>query len=343
MSIKNKTFTLAGTKIEPGTHEIIIFPAADLYTQTKIGIPIHVFHGKQAGPKLFVTSAIHGDELNSIEIIRRLHNQKWLKHLRGTLITIPVVNIYGFIIQSRYLPDRRDLNRTFPGNKEGSLAARLANILTEEIISQCQYGIDLHTGARRRMNLPQLRVDLEAPGVKQLAKVFEAPVIIDAKIRDGSLRQAACELGIPLLVYEGGEALRINELCIRMGLRGIAKVMNHLKMISVPSLNKKSKFKPVITQTARWIRAPVSGFLEPNINLNRSFLVKKGQTIAYIHDPFLINPSQPVIAPFSGVIIGSTNLPVINEGDAIFNIASTKRIKDMQAYIEELRDEIADD
>jgi predicted deacylase len=340
MTKKNTTLLIAGKKIEPGTHTTVLLPSADLYTQTKMGIPIHVFHGKQAGPKMFITSVLHGDELNSIDIIRRLHNQKWINNIKGTLITIPIVNVYGFIIQSRYLPDRRDLNRCFPGSKAGSLAARLAKVLTDEIIAQCDYGIDLHTGAIGKINLPQLRVNLAMPGMKKLAQAFEAPVILDAKIRDGSLRQAASELGIPVLVYEGGEALRFNELVIRMGVRGITKVMNYLGMISLPSMNKKTAFKPVITQTTRWVRAPVSGFVEPLKDINRSFLVKKDEILAFIHDPFLIKPSQPVLAPFDGILIGITNLPVVNEGDAIYNIASTKRLKHMAAYIDELREEL---
>ena len=250
--------------------------------------------------------------------------------------------MYGFIIQSRYLPDRRDLNRSFPGSKSGSLAARLAHVITKEIISICQYGIDLHTGGYGKINLPQLRVNLATPGAKQLAKAFEAPVIIDAKIRDGSLRQAASELGIPILVYEGGEALRFNELCIRMGVRGIEKVMNYLGMISTASGIKNTEFKPVITQTSRWVRASDSGILEPVKDITKSFIVKKDEIIYYIHDPFLINKSQPVIAPFDGILIGSTNLPVVNEGDAICHIASTKRLKHMRAYIDELKEEISE-
>ncbi len=341
MATKNKPFEIAGEFIEPGTTETIFLPTPDLYTQTKMSVPVHVFHGKYSGPKLFVTSAIHGDELNSIEIVRRLHKQKWLKNLKGTLITLPLVNVYGFIIQSRYLPDRRDLNRTFPGSQDGSLAARLAHLITEEIISKCQYGIDLHTGSQGKTNLPQLRVNLETPGAKPLAKAFEAPVIIDAKIRDGSLRQAASELGIPILVYEGGEALRFNELCIRMGVRGIEKVMNYLGMISTVNGTKKTDFKPVITQTSRWVRAQASGILEPVKDISKSFTVKKDEIVYFIHDPFLINPSIPVTAPFDGIIIGLTNLPVINEGDAICHIASTKKLKHMRAYIDELKNEIS--
>lgn len=339
MQRKNKSITIAGHEIQPGTHVTISLPAADLYTQTEMGIPIHVFHGKNPGPKLFITSALHGDELNGVEIIRRLHRQKWLKNLSGTLITIPIVNIYGFIIQSRYLPDRRDLNRSFPGSKKGSLASRLAYRLTNEIISKCDYGIDLHTGSSGKFNIPQLRVNLDTPGTKQLAKAFEVPVIIDAKVRDNSLREAANKLGIPILVYEGGEALRFNEICIRMGVRGITKVMNYLGMISLHS-KRETKYKPVITQTARWVRASCSGFLEQVKKPDKSFIVHKGQVIAYIHDPFVMNPSQPVIAPFDGIMIGITNLPIVNEGDAICNIASTKQLKNIRAYIEELREEV---
>lgn len=332
--------TIANTEINPGTHTTLSLPAADLYTQTKMGIPIHVFHGLHSGPKIFVTGTVHGDELNSIEIIRRLHHHKGLKTLRGTLITIPVINIYGFIIQSRYLPDRRDLNRSFPGSKEGSLAARLAHVLTKEIISKCDYGIDLHTGAYGRVNLPQLRVNLKTPGAKKLAQAFDVPVVIDAKIRDGSLRQAANELGIPVLVYEGGEALRINELCIKMGVRGILNILHYLKMIDNPPKTKKSTLKPLFTQTSRWVRAPTSGLVQPSRDFTQSFAVKRGETLAYIHDPFLLNPTELVKAPFDGIIIGVTNLPVVNEGDAIYNIALTSRSKHISAYIEELREEI---
>lgn len=341
--MKNPPLVIAGNTVQPGTHTILSLPSADLYTQTKMGVPIHVFHGKKAGPRVFITSTIHGDEVNSIEIVRRVHQQKWLKNLKGTLITIPVVNIYGFIIQSRYLPDRRDLNRSFPGNKKGSLAARLAIMLNEEIIAKCQYGIDLHTGAEGRINLPQLRVNLATPGAKQLAKAFDVPVIVDAKIRDGSLRQAASELGIPVLVYEAGEAFRYHEMCVRIGVRGIKNVLHYLGMIQVPQRKKKHDLKPLITDAVSWIRADVSGMLQPLKDFSKPFVVKKGEMIAYIHDPFLVNPSEPVLAPFNGIVIGLTNYAIVNEGDAICNIAMTKRLKHIMAYIEDLRDEVTED
>lgn len=339
--MKNKSITIANQKIEPGSIVNISLPSANLYTQTNIDLPARVFHGKHAGPKMFIIATIHGDELNSIEIIRRLNEHHALKHLRGTLIIIPVANIFGFILRQRYLPDRRDLNRSFPGSKTGSLAARLANILIDEVVSQCNYGIDLHTGCYGHLNMPQLRVNLDTPGTKKLALAFDVPMIIDAKNRDGSLREAAGELGIPLLVYEGGEALRFNEICIRAGLRGIINVLHCLEMITVSKKRKINKYKPVITQSTSWVRAPVSGLMQPLAQVAKP--VAEGDLLATIHDPFLQNESTPVHAPFDGIIISQLNEPLVNEGDAMYHIASIKKIDEVSAHIEELREELKEE
>lgn len=336
--MKNKPITIAGKEIEPGTSKIITLPSASLYTQTNIDLPAHVFHGKQAGPKLFISGTIHGDELNSIEIIRRLHKHNALKRIHGTLITIPIVNVFGFILQSRYLPDRRDLNRSFPGSKAGSLAARLANLLLEEVVTQCSYGIDLHTGAIGRTNMPQIRVNLDTPGAEDLARAFDVPIILNAKIRDGSLREAASELGIPLLVYEGGEALRFDEFSIRMGLRGILNVLSTLGMISTKIAKRRKKNQSIVTDTSRWVRSPASGILQPLVSVTKT--VQKNDKLAYIHDPFMVNESTAVVAPFDGVIVGKTNLPLVNEGDALFNIASTSKLEKVETFIEELLDQV---
>ncbi|VVC76323.1 N-alpha-acetyl-L-2,4-diaminobutyric acid deacetylase [Aquicella siphonis] len=338
--MKNKTLIIAGNTIKPGERKVILFPAPNINTQIKIDIPVHIFHGKRAGPKLFIVSAIHGDELNSIEIIRRVHEYIHKQELKGTLITVPVVNIHGVIMQTRYLSDRRDLNRSFPGSKKGTLAGRLAHALIQHVMSNCNYGIDLHTGAVGRMNMPQLRVDFSTPGSKDFARSFNAPVILDSKQRDGSLRQAASELGIPLIVYEGGEALRFNELCIRAGVRGIVSVMHHLKMVKSGDRHAGKKSKSVITKTSRWVRAPASGLIEP---VKDAFArsVKQGEILARIHDPFLMNPSTPVIAPFDGIVIGQSLKAMTTEGDALYHIASFKKITGVRAYIEELREEIS--
>lgn len=338
--MKNKTLIIAGQEIAPGTRTQIVLSSPTLYTQTNVDLPVHVFHGYHAGPKLFVIGTIHGDELDSIEIIRRLHKHSILKRIHGTLITIPVANIYGFITRSRYLPDRRDLNRSFPGSKGGSLAARLANSIIEEVVMQCNYGIDLHTGAFGRMNMPQVRVNLDTPGADQLARAFDVPVILNAKVRDGSLRFAASELGIPLLVYEGGEALRFDEFCIRLGVLGILNVMHSLGMITRRTNKKPRKSQAVITDTSRWVRSTASGVVQSLVQVANT--VKKDDVLATVHDPFLTKPSVQVLAPFDGIVIGKANLPLVNEGDALFNIASITKLENVEAYIEELSDEVTE-
>lgn len=335
----NKPFTMAGHTIDPGTQTTILFPAPNINTQVKMDIPVHVFHGCNPGPKFFIVGTLHGDELNSIEIIRRVHKHINLKKLNGTIITVPVANVYGMIVQSRYLPDRRDLNRSFPGASTGSLATRLAHGLMEHVISQCQFGIDLHTGALGRINMPQLRVNLETPRAKELALAFNTPVILDAKLRDGSLRQAASELGIPLLVYEGGEAMRFNELCIRAGVKGVINVLHYLGMLVV-SKNHNQINRAMISDTSRWVRAPASGFVQPVKDVIAR-AVNKGDVLSYVHDPFLSNPSIEITAPFDGIVIGQTLKPLASEGDALYHIASFKKIDGVKAYIEEYGGEIS--
>ena len=218
---RNKPIQIGETIIQPGERTIVDLPVADLYTATSLSMPVKVICGRTAGPVLFVSAAIHGDELNGVEIIRRLLKRKALRSLRGTLLAVPIVNVHGFLDQSRYLPDRRDLNRSFPGSPKGSIAARLANIFIKQIVRKADYGIDLHTGAINRSNLPQIRANLDDPRNEDLAKAFGAPVIIGSSILDGSLRACASDIGMPILIYEAGEALRFDETSIRAGLRGI--------------------------------------------------------------------------------------------------------------------------
>jgi uncharacterized protein len=330
--LKNKPLVIAGKQIIPGTQETILFPSPNINTQIKIEIPVHIFHGKIKGPSLFVIGAIHGDEVNSIEILRRVYNYIKIKKLHGTVIIIPVVNVYGLILQSRYLPDGRDLNRSFPGSENGSLAARLAHGLLE-LIKDCDYGIDLHTGALGRVNIPQLRTNFEIPGAKKLAHAFGTPVILDAKLRDGSLREAVSELGIPVLVYEGGEALRFNELSIRAGVRGVINILKYLNMLS-SEINSKNKVRSAIADSSRWIRASASGLVQP-INQALGRMVKKNELIAQIHDPFLINKPTGVVVPFDGIVIGQALKPLASVGDALYHIASFKKLKELGEYLEE--------
>jgi predicted deacylase len=230
---------------------------------------------------------------------------------------VPVVNVYGFVSQSRYLPDRRDLNRSFPGSKTGSLAARLANLFMEEIVARCTHGIDLHTAALHRDNLPQIRALVNDPETRQLAQAFGSPVILNSDLRDGSLRQAVADLGIPMLLYEAGEALRFNEFAIRAGVNGIISVMRELEMLP-PRRTKKSLAEPVVAHSSGWIRAPQSGILRSLTALGCH--IKKGDTMAMIADPFG-EKTETVTAPFPGIVIGRTNLPLVHEGEALYHVA----------------------
>lgn len=314
-------FMIAGVELKKGTTTTINLELPKLYnTPTKL--PIRVIRGKRDGPTVFISAAIHGDELNGIEIIRRFRKLSILKKLKGSVILVPIVNVYGIMTLSRYLPDRRDLNRSFPGSSKGSLAARVAKIFFDEIVSKCNLGIDLHTASVHRSNLPQIRTNIEDSYTYNLAKAFEAPVILHSQIRDGSLRAVAQEKGIPILLYEAGEALRFDEQSIRIGVKGLVNVLRANEML--PKAAKKVKKTPIITKNSKWIRAIESGMLRTIKALGET--VKQDEIIAYIDEP-LGDEIFQILAPFDGIIIGKTEIPLIQEGDAVFHIAEFKNLE----------------
>jgi predicted deacylase len=333
MATKNKPITINGVTIQPGQQRVIELPVGKLYTHIDVNIPLQVICGKSSGPTLFISAAIHGDELNGVEITRRLLKTSLLKRLRGTLIVIPVVNIFGIIQHSRYLPDRRDLNRSFPGSSRGSLAARLAHTFLHEVVQRCDYGIDLHTGAVHRSNLPQIRANLDDPETKMLAEAFSVPVLLNSNLRDGSLRESANEHGVKVLLYEAGEALRFDELSIRAGVRGILSVMRTLAMLS-PTKTRSKRHEPFVARSSSWERAPESGIFRSVAALGAR--VKKGDLLGVISDPSdLFDPTEyPVTAQYSGLVIGRTNIPLVNEGDALFHVARFEDIKEAAASVE---------
>jgi predicted deacylase len=301
-------------------------------------IPVHVVSGKKSGPVLFVSAAIHGDEINGVEIIRRLLKLPSMRRLRGTIIAVPIVNVHGLVNHSRYLPDRRDLNRSFPGTEKGSLAARLANLFMKEIVAKSTHGIDLHTGALHRSNLPQIRANMEDPETEKLAQAFQVPVIISSNLRDGSLREAAAENGIPMLLYEAGEALRFDEISIRAGVKGIVNVMRHLQMLPATRSRGKKKIEPVVAHSSSWVRAPDSGMLRAMVALGSR--VKKDTLLGVIADPFGERELE-VKSAFGGIVIGRTNIPLVNEGDALYHIARFEDIRDAEAKVDEFQEELS--
>jgi len=316
---------------------IVNIPVARLYTSTDLYMPVEVINGRRDGPRLFVSAAIHGDELNGVEIIRRLLRHSALKRLRGALLAVPVVNVHGFLHRSRYLPDRRDLNRSFPGSDRGSLAGRIADLFMREIVAHCTHGIDLHTGSVHRQNLPQIRGNLDDPETLRLAEAFGAPVMINANLRDGSLREAAAAHGIPMLLYEGGEALRFDEVAIRAGIRGVLNVMRALDML--PPVRRHGRIvQPVKVRSSTWVRAPDSGVLRSRVALGTRII--KGDTIGFITAP-LTDIQERIRAPFDGVLIGRTHLPLVHEGEALFHLARFEKNSAAAKQVEVLHESLA--
>ncbi len=302
-------------RIAPGQTERVELPVARLSTQTVLSLPVTVVNGAQPGPHLWLSAAVHGDEVNGVEIIRRVLQGLNSNHLKGAIIAAPIVNMFGFIHQSRYLPDRRDLNRSFPGNAHGSLAGRLAHLFMKEIVSHCQYGIDLHTASHHRTNYPQIRANLHDPLTYQCAQAFGAPILVHAVSRDGSLRQAAAQNGIPVLLYEGGEALRFDEASIQIGVQGIQRVMAWLDMYTPASSPTPDILESYET---RWIRAPRSGILHLIASLGE--WVSQEQPLGWITDAFGERRTQ-VYSRYDGLVIGHYQNPLVNQGDGLFHIA----------------------
>jgi predicted deacylase len=326
MKQQQSALKIHNTFINPGERVIVQIPMPGLYNSSPMTMPVHVLRGKLPGPCLLVTAAIHGDEINGVEIIRRLLKLRVLNQLHGTIILVPVTNVYGFISQSRYLMDRRDLNRTFPGSDRGSLAARLANLILQELVSKCTHIIDLHTGSLHRTNLPQVRITLDDPEMVHLAKAFHAPIILNTRSPDGSLRQAAKNLGISTLLYEAGEALRFDEDSIRIGVHGIVNVMRELKMLPATHKQPKVKYTPKIAEYSSWVRAPRSGIIRPSYGLGDH--VMKGDELGIVADPLGL-AEVTIQSPIDGIIIGMNNLPMVHEGDALFHIASLDKQEPM--------------
>jgi uncharacterized protein len=307
----------AGETIPPGRRRIVDIPLSMMSDHTPATLSVQVIHGSREGPTVFVSAAIHGDEITGVEIVRRLVQASALKRIAGTVLLIPIVNAFGFIGQSRYLPDRRDLNRSFPGSEHGSLASQLAHRFLKDVVSRCDFGIDLHSAAQHRVNFPQIRFAPEDTRALELAQAFGPPVILESSLREGSLRQAARDLGVPVIVYEAGEALRFDEFAIRVGLKGVLKTLKHLGVVSARGIRPEVAETPVVAKSL-WVRAPAGGILRTLRTIGDS--VAKGETIGLISDPFG-QEEIPVAATAPGLIVGRTNLPVINQGDALFHIA----------------------
>ena len=310
-------FEINAAQVPAGTVETVHLPVSAMPDHTPVTLSVQVHHAKRPGPVMFVSAAVHGDEVIGVEILRRLLRAPQLEALRGTLLAVPVVNSFGFLSRSRYLPDRRDLNRCFPGHPTGSLGSRLAHIFLQEVVLRCDFGVDLHSAAIHRTNLPQIRVSPDDPATLEMAQAFGAPVILTSPLRDGSLRGEAAARGTPVLLYEAGEGLRFDELAVRAGVAGILRVMRAKGMLPAKGI-AAPKAAPHLCKSSQWLRAPAGGLL-------RTFraegeMIEAGDLLATVSDPFG-KAETDLVAPSDGILIGRAILPVVNEGDAIFHLA----------------------
>lgn len=314
-----ESFAIGNVRVRAGSAKNVELPITRLVTGGDVSLPVRVVHGRADGPTVWVNAAIHGDEVIGVEVIRQLMAELDARTLRGTVLAVPVVNVLGFLAGDRYLPDRRDLNRSFPGSARGSLASRIAHLFMSEVVSKCEVGIDLHTAADRRTNLPQIRADLDDPRTRELAEAFGAPVMLHARLRDGSLRQAGHDRGATVLLYEAGEALRFEEEPIAVGVQGVRRVLAALDMVDPVAERAEERPATVESRSSSWVRARGTGILHLEVHLGDR--VEAGQRLGGLSDTFgrrvrLVHADSP------GIVIGLTRAPIVNAGDALVHIAT---------------------
>lgn len=331
-----EAFSIAGQSIAPGTQADIGFPITTMATGTASSLAVRVIHGARPGPAVFVSAAIHGDEIIGTAIIQRLAQSLRPEALAGTVLLVPVANIFGFITHSRYLPDRRDLNRSFPGSAGGSLAGQLAHIFYREVVGRCSLGIDIHSAAIHRYNLPQIRIAAGNRKLVELAMAFGAPVIIESPLRDGSLRDLAQKKGVDMLLMETGEALRFDRLSIETGASGVCRVLAHLGIIEADD-GLSAVGIPARANRSVWVRSPRGGVTH---RVRKSGdPVRKGDLLARVAGLFG-EDAQDMVSPLDGIIIGHATLPVVHQGDALFHIAAIAHPERVGRQIDTITDAI---
>ena len=309
-------FLLAGRSIRLGTSEDVRLPISQTYVGDSINIPLRVIRGAEPGPKLFVTAAIHGDEINGTGIIHDFFFNEHVVLQRGTLILAPVVNVFGFETHERYLPDRRDLNRSFPGSPNGSLASRIAHTLMQELVHQCDFGIDLHTAAVQRTNFPNIRADLTNPRARRLASAFGCMLTVDGKGPLGSFRREATRSGCPTIILEAGEPWKVEPAVLQIGIRGIRNVLAELGMVD--EAPEKPPFQVKIRKSS-WVRAAVGGILK--FHVSPGDFVEAGQAVATNYS--IMGVEQSVLTSDGhGIVLGMTTMPAVKPGEPICHIAA---------------------
>ena len=306
----------ADRTIGPGEAVEVRLEVSELYTAEPLHIPLTVVRGAKPGPTLFLTAAVHGDELNGVAVIRDLLIDHDLSQLAGCLIAVPVVNVPGFLNQMRTLPDGRDLNRSFPGHADGSFTARLAHWIFQDVVRRSDFGIDLHTAGGDRENFPHVRADLGDPRAAELAAAFGCSLVIHGRGPAGALRQVAVGAGVPTIVYEAGSARVFERRWIDLGLAGVLRVLRHLGML--PGRDAEAPPLRLEVKKSTWLRADAGGILELKVSLGDP--VRRGQVISVNTNPFGRERNQ-LEAPAGGIVIGLTRSPLVHPGDAVCHLA----------------------
>lgn len=309
-------FRIGNQDCPTGSVQSVDIPVSRLPTGTELSIPLKVVRGLKPGPTVWVSAGIHGDELNGVAVIQKVLERVDPAELRGSVILAPVVNVFGLINRSRYLPDGRDLNRSFPGSQRGSLAARIAHLFMREVVERCELGIDLHTASGGRTNLPQVRCDLDEVKTRKAALQFGAPIVVHSSMPDGSLREASRKRGIPVLVFEGGEAGRFDGEATRIGAEGVLRVMSGLRMLRQPKFKRHAP--SLISRTTSWVRARRGGFCSVLVRLGDT--VREDDIVAEVFET-LGTERTSLKAHKSGVVIGHLCTALVNRGDAVIHLA----------------------
>ena len=315
--MENKSIEVGGETVAPGEEKLLKISIDRLPTGTLIDIPVYVFNAKKPGLTLLVQAGLHGDEVNGVETVRRMLAEKRFKVNAGAVIAVPILNIFGFIHFSRDVPDGKDVNRSFPGTKLGSMASRIAYHYISEILPQIDFGIDLHTGGGRLHNFPQARYTFKDEKSKKLAEIFNAPFAFSSSLIKGSFRNTTFRAGVPTLVYEAGESMRFDEFSIMQGMQGILNVLRHFGMISKNGENYMERNNTVHLDVHKWVRAPTAGMFIPEITNGSD--MKKGQILGVVADTYA-NNSKKVKAPFDGYIFCINHQAVVNQGEALFHV-----------------------
>ncbi len=334
--MKNKPLQICNMTIHPGETLSLALPLPELFSCAPLYMPVKVIHGKKPGPCVLVTSAMRGDELNGTEIIRRLLEVSAMKQLHGTLIAIPVFNVYGLMNRSQYLPGQIDLDRCFPGSKTGTHAARMAHLFMEEIFSKADIAIDLRTGFINYSNLPMIDVDPQNETARTLSLAFNAPVICKADSEKGRLMTLAIKQGKPFLTYKAGEAMRFDEHAIKVGVKGILNVMRKLAMLPEKITRKAPVFKSFFAEKNIWLRASTSGLSYTRHKLGQ--YVQKGEQLCVIRDPFGSTDSVMMTSPYEAIIVGKNNLPLVHEGEGLLQLAVFRKMEHAATHLEDWKE-----